>query len=537
MYLKLERWRIVQQSKEYKVLCRYFAVAKDPTIARSIFDGRAVSSWCHTPPRLCLPDPHDIVQHFVSLGGRPGIAVWDYRHYFHQIALHADIRQYFCVSVDNKIYQWQVLPMGWSYSPAVAQALALGVMIEALRHKKWDMRAMDVLDDTCIPAYVEAFHPQTRRAIRAYVTYDNVCILGETDDVDSARATIVANCRARSLIIKEGSDRFLGWKKLLAGERVDHLGLSIGATRCTRSVQLSEKTRTRWRSVLEELKPRLPKGCFTCRDLARVIGAILHAHRAIHGHFLGAHEVLRVARELGKQVVNWSASCVIDERRVRDLLDEFERLINASPVHFPSRNPNAPPAKIVIVAADACDYGGGFVRVSEEGVLVEEVSFPLAKDLHIFNKEVIAAREAVIYWTSRYPGARIILLEDNVAAAFAIARGWSTSEAATEDIKRLHEALRKHRCTLTVMSVPGESNPADETSRFKPLDQAKGNLFVHLFHSQAVEANLPARRSPYVADLRHWEAQECQKTELFETASQWPDTVERRPENPAEEVW
>jgi hypothetical protein len=499
----LARWRVVQKSNEYKVLCRYFAVAKDPKVARSIFDGREISWICHTPPQLNLPDPHDIVRYFASVPETPGIAVWDYRHFFHQIRLHPALRPYFAVRVGELSYQWRVLPMGWSHSPAISQALAIAVIMEALREDGWNMCHMDEVKDPCIPAYVEAFHPKSNRPIRAYVTYDNVCILGHTEDVARAYEVTLARCEKRQLRLKPGSNQCLTWKMLAKGLRVDHLGLSFGASRSTRNVTLTDKLRQRWRDVLAEVSN--PARQFSCKDLARVIGAVLHGHRALHGNFLNAHHVLIAAQSLGRLVVDWIAPCVIPREQVLKTLEEFERIIEAPPVKLSSRSPRDRPLNVVVVAADASGTRGGFVRVDPQGVLCDEVAFPLPEELHIFHKEIIAARRAVMHWAKECPGSRIILLEDNVAAALAISRGWSSSPEATEQIKRLHDELKLRKCELSVLTVPSASNPADETSRFKELAQWKGELFAHLCHNESVTPNLPNTRSHYVANLRHWE--------------------------------
>ena len=95
---------------------------------------------------------------------------------------------------------------------------------------------------------------------------------------------------------------------------------------------------------------------------------------------------------------------------------------------------------------------------------------------------IIAERRAIADATARHPRTEIILLEDIASAAIAISRGWSTSQAATEEIIKIHSAIKKHRNSLRVKTVPGNVNPADEVSRSLRVHRWKAALFQHLFH-------------------------------------------------------
>lgn len=245
--------------------------------------------------------------------------------------------------------------------------------------------------------------------------------------------------------------------------------------------------------------------CLLNKHVASMIGMVLHGHRAINGNLIQAHKTLEIARDLGKQVTNWNAPSVVPCENVQHCMDEIEKFVKQGP----RRLKCAGLLKRVVVAADASDYAGGYVYITPEGRLVDERSFDLPKSMSIFLKEVIAARMAIADATQRYPKSEIVLLEDNTAAAIAIARGWSTSKAATEEIIKIHKALQSTECTIVVKTVPGKINPADEPSRKTTLDWSKAKLFQHLYHTTSYVFTVAATKA-FDGDtpIRHMEDDE-----------------------------
>ena len=54
----------------------------------------------------------------------------DLRHFFHQIALHPDVQPYFALRLREAVmYIWQVLPMGHTISPIVAQTISYALLL------------------------------------------------------------------------------------------------------------------------------------------------------------------------------------------------------------------------------------------------------------------------------------------------------------------------------------------------------------------------------------------------------------------------
>ena len=142
------KWRThLEELVQYKVVekcdqahmrfqCTYFAVPKSKTCSRSIFNGAALSDKCITPPPVNLLDIPRIVQLVSELAGTGSPRLYgftaDIRHWFHQVPISDQLSRYFYVRCAEQSYRFRVLPMGWSFSPYVCQALAWTCILQAL---------------------------------------------------------------------------------------------------------------------------------------------------------------------------------------------------------------------------------------------------------------------------------------------------------------------------------------------------------------------------------------------------------------------
>ena len=89
-------------------------------------------------PPVNIPDGLYIARLIAEMSERFGsnisISVMDLRHWFHQIRIPESWRPYFAILLGSSFYAWKVLPMGWTASPYLAQAMAFGV-IAVILHK------------------------------------------------------------------------------------------------------------------------------------------------------------------------------------------------------------------------------------------------------------------------------------------------------------------------------------------------------------------------------------------------------------------
>jgi len=103
------------------MIARFFAVVKHggegkPDTARTIYDGRNLNKRCAKPPPVNIPDPIDAARYAASLHPRKlAIYLADFRHFFHQFAVHPNLHRYFCVAMEEEVFGWTTLPISSSY--------------------------------------------------------------------------------------------------------------------------------------------------------------------------------------------------------------------------------------------------------------------------------------------------------------------------------------------------------------------------------------------------------------------------------------
>lgn len=463
------------------ITCGYFAVTKPGKAgARSILNGRPVSSRCHVPPTVNLADVTDVIAYFKTYRGRPSFAVMDFRHYFHQIGLSKEVYQHFRIRCGTDAYFWTTLPMGWSYSPYLAQALSWCVIIEAI--EAVGLKHSVPSDAETLPESIRISRGEDEA--RVFLTYDNVALIGEDNIVTQVHASIVRICQRLNLKIKDGSETSLSYKKMDFENDIEaiHLGVRFGTVQRRRAIAIAPSAIERWTRVLEDFSgAKIP----TRRLVARCAGIILHQARVFERPLWRETAVIAVIRRLAREKGAWDAPFVLAANE-RDLLLQRLRLcVQNTPHVLDARNL---PAKkdAVVVAADASDDHGGIVIIGQDGEAQHVEDFDLVYTEHIFIKEMRAAlcavRKVLQVRDGSTKGLVIHLLEDNSAVGYALRRGLTASAIAQPILAETMTLLATAGATLRVHIVPGVVNPADEPSRRKPLDRKKVAMWSALYN-------------------------------------------------------
>lgn len=188
-----------------KAFARYFAVMKsDGVTARAIFNGKVLSRSFKTPPTTNLPDIADVLN---EIGYASFFVIGDWRHYFHQFGPSDGVSEYFGLELGADTFVYAVLPMGWSWSPRLAQSASMCILLEAAT------RAGLVDLDT----YRDIENPPSMIRMRggsATVWYDNVIgMFRDSDARDLFYARLMELCSEKQLNV--------AWKNVKKYSRKD----------------------------------------------------------------------------------------------------------------------------------------------------------------------------------------------------------------------------------------------------------------------------------------------------------------------------
>jgi hypothetical protein len=197
-------------SDEARFLSRYFAVPKkrngsEPT-ARAIFNGKRISRLMRPPPGVNLPHLPDLLKlcarilesHWTKKIGRTPLYLFcgDLRHFFHQIPIHPEIGKFFCLKCAGQTYRYNVLSMGWSYSPRIAQCLCWNLVLDN-NIPAWDVSREELRRSEHPPTHAVSYRSSATSTAEPpvasgilFVWYDNIVYL-ETDQ-NIFNATVAA---------------------------------------------------------------------------------------------------------------------------------------------------------------------------------------------------------------------------------------------------------------------------------------------------------------------------------------------------------
>jgi len=492
------RWsRQVLQLAESKVLAkiaslrealctsRYFAVPKlapsgDAT-ARAILDARPANRLCHTPPPLALVEVREQMLALEKIGAKY-ILLADWRHFFHQIPLGRGIREQsplplicrlFALRVSGLgIWRWASLPMGWSWSPYLAQMVS---WLTLLIHEEKEAPLFDT------SGYEKEDTPRMlkigEKAV-VFVLYDNVLIAAEDHNVFlRIRKRLQRNVKLLNLAVKTWEEFGPGDLSIDAQEtegarRAIHLGLQIGRSADGHWMFRHDPVKVaRW-------EPRFSRPN-TLRGTARLLGTIVR-HLMVNGiRLVDAKQALRLASRIGTDApkVGWDVPAALSDVEWDCLGPWVTQIRNNSWAQVPDvRDSEA--AKQVHLATDASDTGLGAVVMSLKGDILSCLARPdgvwsipcnaQLRDTHIFFKELTAAVKGATHFADLmdWKDCTLNLYVDNTAAAGALRRAYSSCDAANDLLEELFRVMDKRNIRLNVVSIPGLVNPADGPSRF-----------------------------------------------------------------------
>ena len=469
---------------------RYFAVPKTADSARAIFNGKPVNAHYLPPRSVNICDPPRVVQMVNDFadGKRLYFVMVDWRHYFHQLPLNADISRNFgvCITDPNgtkHYYRWGSVPMGWSWAPYVAQCIGWHIVTHG---------------STILPDITNLEEPPTHVRTTSgqglvFLYYDNV----HAYFTDAAEATKFKKQLEASMAKYRVAAKYA---------RFFDTAPKVSQVDGTPTVQYPESLGVEYRQVCKSLKGEkklyelqwrissekiemlqdleLTK-LTSAREIARVAGKILYRHLLHPVVPSGNNVLLGILSSAGKHQArpgtNWDSPdfALTAEQRLF-LQHAWSELRDNKWIQGPAAR-----RQKILVASDASDeaMGYGVFDSSQLGDTQWPVECPsLLPDLcavleyrdglektHIYVREVAAATIAIGRVARRFPGCEIIVGVGNVAARFAVSRQASVHPAAARFLESMNATLREHECTVVALPIPGHYNMADWPSHRQPI--------------------------------------------------------------------
>ena len=518
---QLENFGILKSVARSTIKCfaKYFAVLKsDGITARAIFNGREMSKYFKTPPTTNLADIPDLLR---ELSQCSFFAVGDFRHYFHQYGLANAVSEYFGLESGALTYMYLVLPMGWSWSPRLAQSGSTAMLIEAAcRGKLADPKDFADLENP--PSMV-----RMRNGGFAVVWYDNVmAAFKNADDRDIFFEKMTEVC-------KELHVQWKDWQKFSRKDMAEtkdpkqlpcFLGLTfVDAFGKRPREESGQSAKTKWHHHPDRVKRwsdlTETSGFTSWRSVARAVGIVLWDATISLRSLCFEERTLSIMSRAGRAVVKnrWDdvISDVINSEEIEYLRSRIHAIVNSNIFRTFQA---APSTATVLCASDACDFGYGYVTWEDDIIQASlseltQQAFPAKLcDHHIFLKEMWAALQCIERITETRTKSHIVIAEDNTAVAWALRNRFSHNKHANEMIQRVEKALDAAECTLQVVSVPSALNAADAPSRGWKYDnkididcRAAINQAMRGIGKVAASADL---KPPMTGRLRHEEPPE-----------------------------
>ena len=326
---ELVRYGVLETHLQFSWMARtffkLFLVPKTSELARVIMDCRQLDRLCARPPAVrfaTLIEIFAIIGHFQ----RPVFGVLDFRHFFYEIRIPLVARRLFSAMCATGLYTATVLPMGFAWSPWIAQCLATILIIESVRRCGY---AIDIDPEATSPPPVLVVRNSADRIIALiFIWYDNITLTATNTAVrDAITKQIKLVCELYSCIIKTPGivhtklgASFLGMDVRRRGELVEW---RHDAANCEK-----------WQMKLDTFTERAKDlTLLTPREVAEIVGIIVW-HWQLEGTSIDSiSHVLKISSKIGevcKSRKAWdlrSLNGVIDKGEIETLLSSMTRIL------------------------------------------------------------------------------------------------------------------------------------------------------------------------------------------------------------------
>jgi hypothetical protein len=392
-----------------------FIVPKKNGQGRLIGDARPINVLQRPPGNMGLPRIHEVIRRILQsevASKADGIS------YFYQFVIHEGIRPYFKVRLagqrgEVKEYWFIRLPMGWKYSPRIAQQVS------------------NFIVNGCGVAWLDDF-----------------IICGSRADFDNARATFLDRLKTYNVAVDN--------TELTPVDRFQALGLDFDLRPDTKGYRIDPSWIAKRNPDLQTFMSRLQQNTtVTFRQIYEVFGALIWAShvtaRPLWMHPEAMAALSSVANDCHQ---NYDAEAVFPAYAIKDL-DAWTKVVLQN--DWCSAPKTCPDTFTHYAFSDASSTAGAFLEVVGDSVTRAE-AWQRADTEHIFLAELeacIAAGPSV-----PTPQDHRLRVVDNSALHFVLRRGLSSNYTANKRCRQAFGAYRPWSCW-----IPTELMPADGMTR------------------------------------------------------------------------
>mmetsp|Transcript_38200 Transcript_38200/g.118030 ORF Transcript_38200/g.118030 Transcript_38200/m.118030 type:complete len:894 (-) Transcript_38200:517-3198(-) len=421
--------------------CTFFLVPKKiKTLGRLVIDARPINQRQRRPPPMGLPRMAQVIRTILSW---EVAAKCDGKSFFYQFPLAGGIARYFRARIAGrrgKVIEviLKRLPMGWSFSPAIAQAVGNAL---------------------------------TRALGLAWV--DDFIIGGSRAEFEGRRAEFLRRLRRYNIEVDD--------ETLEAAWELFALGLEFDLRRKRYRVDPAWITKrlSRW----AEIRQRIETGHATFREIFELYGALIWADYVMEQPLWMRAEALAALSAIAKRARGRYDDPVPFPEYARRNLDDWMDGVAKNPWREPVERPSISDAEDILFS-DASSTGGAWIRLFKDQI-VDGDQWLHEEDLHIYLREVEAMCAAA---KNSHPNARTLQVVDNTAAVGTANRGHSSSYLANVIMRETYGPRKPW-----VIWAPTDRQLADPFTRGEPIPTLPHPLLPQ--HRQVI-ASLDAQGQP-----------------------------------------
>ena len=482
----------------------YFAVPKNDSVSRAVFNGKQLSRLFVCPPPVNIPsvsDIFDLLSRLIPSGGKWFAFTADIRHWFHQIPIGRALASWMGLhSGSGDYFQYRVLPMGWSFSPRICQCLAWCLIIAPpgpykdgkvpRTHSNEDGLAIGrkYLRQQEHPPKFVLLHDNGVVVGFITLTYDNIGMWCSNEGIFDCLVRKIDQLSKWCNITMKTQDPVNYCDLLLAtglrnsapfamteAKGTSHLGiqyaLRVDNGQHRAAWRLDPERINRYSPVLDLLED---EHVLTRREVGRIVGIIIWHLAVIQRPLCYAVTLMTILRSLtvDKPTLTkqeWDLPTSFSDSHRKYLGTMLGEVLRNDWHDAPAPRSNS--AAVYTIFTDSSKNCMGSVIVSPDGSSTPEsmLFHPKIQNVHIYLKELTAQVWFCVKCIKMmgFKRCHIQLVTDNSAVYFGILHMYSSNAFASRWIKYLHQCLVEAECTWSVFLVISEDNPADGPSRFQ----------------------------------------------------------------------